>query len=262
MNEFLKKINSALVLQKMQYTSDQQGIIKRYLREKEGWDIHISKTKQAVLQSSNTKEKGKVLILGSGWLLDCPINELSQSFDEVILADIIHPKQIVKKYKNLRNVTFLKIDLTGGLIEYIHKNIKPGKKYLLSSVLTEIRSFSYLIPEEMDFVISLNILSQLSIIITDYLKKVSTFSENELKEIATVIQQNHINSLPKNKCILISDFEEELYDEDNRLLGVNPLLFTDLPKGNSTEKWQWKFDSSMTYRDDIKTYFNVIAIDF
>ncbi|MDX9697808.1 MAG: hypothetical protein RBT49_18595, partial [Bacteroidales bacterium] len=85
MKEFLKKINSALVLQKMQYTSDQQGIIKRYLREKEGWDIHISKTKQAVLQSSNTKKKGKVLVLGSGWLLDCPINELSQNFDEVIL---------------------------------------------------------------------------------------------------------------------------------------------------------------------------------
>lgn len=262
MKEFLKKINSALVLQKMQYTSDQQGIIKRYLREKEGWDIHISKTKQAVLQSSNTKKKGKVLVLGSGWLLDCPINELSQNFDEVILVDIIHPKQIVKKYKKLPNISFLKADLTGGLIEYIHKNIKPGKKYLLRSVLSEIRSFTYSIPQEVDFVISLNILSQLSIIITDYLKRVSTFSETELNEIAAVIQQNHINSLPKDKCILITDFEEELYDEDNKLLGVNPLIFVDLPKGNSTEKWQWKFDSSMTYRDDIKTFFNVIAVDF
>ena len=133
---------------------------------------------------------------------------------------------------------------------------------MLRSVLSEIRSFTYSIPQEVDFVISLNILSQLSIIITDYLKRVSTFSETELNEIAAVIQQNHINSLPKDKCILISDFEEELYDEDDKLLGVNPLIFVDLPKGNSTEKWQWKFDSSMTYRDDIKTFFNVIAVDF
>jgi hypothetical protein len=260
--EFLKKINSALILQKMQYNSDQQGIMSRYLREKEGWDIHLTNTKKFIIQSSPTKKKGKVLVLGSGWLLDCPINELSSNFDEVVLVDIIHPKQVIKKHKHLSNVTFVNADLTGGLIEYIHKNIKPGKKYLLSSLLSEISHFSNSMPADFDFVISLNLLSQLSIIITDYLKRVSTFSETELNEIAAVIQQNHINSLPKDKCILISDFEEELYDEDDKLLGVNPLLFIDLPKGNSTEKWQWKFDSSMTYRDDIKTYFNVIAIDF
>jgi len=190
------------------------------------------------------------------------INELSQNFHEVILADILHPKQIIKKTNTLSNVHFLKEDLTGGLIEFIYKNIKPGNKYLLNALIPEIKSFSYPIPDDIDFVISLNIVSQLSVIITDYLKSLNTFSENELKEIATVIQQTHVNSLPKNKTCLICDVEEELFDDENKFIGVNPLVFSELPFGNFSEKWKWKFDSSMTYRDDIKTYFNVIAVDF
>ncbi len=259
--EFLRKIKSVLILQRMQYNSDQQGIIRRYLREREGWDLHLENSKKFIQKSLKTKKKGKVLVLGSGWLLDCPINELSQNFQEVILADILHPKQIIKKTNTLSNVHFLKADLTGGLIEFIYRNIKPGKKYLLNALISEINSFSYLIPDDIDFVISLNIVSQLSIIITDYLKPFNTFSENELKEIATVIQQTHINSLPKNKTCLICDVEEELFNEENTLIGTNPTVFSDLTPGNFSEKWLWKFDSSMTYRDDLKTFFNVIAID-
>jgi hypothetical protein len=255
-------LKSDLILRKMDYLSDQQGIIRRYMREKEGWDVHLENTKRFILKSSETKKKGKLLVLGSGWLLDLPIDELSRNFEEVILADIYHPKQIIKKVNHLSNVRFLKDDLTGGLIEFIYKNIKPGKKYLLNSLIPEISTFSYSIPEDVDFVISLNILSQLSIIIVDYLKTLPVFSDNELNEIATIIQQIHIKSLPTNKSCLICDFEEELFDDENKFIGVNPLVFSDLPKGQFSEKWKWKFDSSMTYRDDIKTYFNVIAVDF
>ncbi|OFX88266.1 MAG: hypothetical protein A2W99_09950 [Bacteroidetes bacterium GWF2_33_16] len=249
------------MLQKMQYLSDQQGIIRRYMREKEGWDLHLENSKRFILESSKSKIKGKVLVLGSGWLLDCPIDELSRDYKEVILADINHPKQIIKKTKHLANVQFIKDDLTGGLIEFIYRNIKPGKKYLLNSFITEIKSFSYAIPDDIDFVISLNILSQLSIIISDYLKTMSLFSQNELNEISAVINQSHTISLPKNKTCLICDFEEELFDEDDKLIGVNPLIFSNLPLGNFSEKWKWKFDSSMTYRDEIKTFFNVSATD-
>lgn len=261
MKEFLKRFKSNLLLQKMQYIPDQQGIIRRYLREKNGWNLHLENSKKFILKSSKTKEKGKVLVLGSGWLLDCPIDELSKNFHEVILADILHPKQIIKKTKNLSNVQFLNADLTGGLIEFVYRNIKPGKKYLLNALISEIKSFSYPIPEDIDFVISLNIVNQLSIIITDYLKTLNTFTDIELKEIATVIQQIHFKSLPKNKTCLICDFEEELFDDGNTFIGTNPTIFSDLPTGNFSEKWSWKFDSSMTYRDDIKTYLNVIAID-
>lgn len=249
------------MLRKMDYHSDQQGIMRRYMREKNGWDLHLEKSKKFILKSAITKSKGKVLVLGSGWLLDCPIEELSKEFNEVILADIYHPNQIIKKTSSLNNIHFLNTDITGGLIEFIYKNIKPGKKYFLNSLTNELKSISFKIPNDIDFVISLNILSQLSIIIVDYLKTLSVFKEGELREIAATIQQSHIDILPKNKTCLICDYEEELYDEENRFIGSNPLVFSDMPHGNFTEKWLWKFDTSMTYRDDLKTYFNVIAID-
>ena len=48
-------MNSNLMLGKMDYFSDQQGIIRRYQREKEGWDIHLNNSKQFILESSKTK---------------------------------------------------------------------------------------------------------------------------------------------------------------------------------------------------------------
>ena len=66
----------------------------------------------------------------------------------------------------------------------------------------------------------------------------------------------------KNKTCLITDVEEEIISTDDDLIGVNPLLHIELPEGNFSEQWQWKFDSKMTYRDDAKTYFNTKAIDF
>ncbi len=68
--------------------------------------------------------------------------------------------------------------------------------------------------------------------------------------------------LPKGKSCLITDVEEEILDEKNSLIGTNPLMQVDLPKGNFSTIWKWKFDSLMTYKDDVKTYFNTKAIDF
>lgn len=68
--------------------------------------------------------------------------------------------------------------------------------------------------------------------------------------------------LPKGKSCLITDIEEEILDEKDQLVGMNPLIRVDLPTGNFFTNWQWKFDSLMTYRDDFKTFFNTTAIDF
>jgi hypothetical protein len=250
------KLSERIKLQKMGFISDQSGIMRRYIREKQNWDVHIDEVKSFILHSLKTKNKNKVVVLGSGWLLDLPLNELSESFNEVVLIDIYHPKQIQKKAQKYSNITFKSEDITGGLIDFFYSHKK--QKALIST----IESFNYSIPENSDFVISLNILCQLHIILTDYLKKFNLYSDQELKMIEKQIQLSHLNMLPKEKSCLITDFEEEIYDEEDNLLGINPLLHVDLPFGNISKNWQWKFDSLMTYRPDAKTFFNTTAIDF
>ncbi|MBU8891342.1 MAG: hypothetical protein KOO66_01075 [Bacteroidales bacterium] len=256
LNSFKTEIKDKIKLRNMKYISDQEGIMRRYIRERHDWNIHIKETKNFILKSAKTKEKNRVVVLGSGWLLDLPLKELSEIFNEIILIDIYHPKQIRRKAKEFSNVTLQTNDITGGLIDFFYKNRK--KKVLFSSA----DSFKYLIPKDTDFVISLNILCQLHIILIDYLKKFGIYSVQELKTLEKQIQLSHLTMLPKEKTCLITDYEEEIYDEDNILIGINPLLHFDLPNGNFSNKWQWKFDSLMTYRDNAKTFFNTTAIDF
>ncbi|MGM0408225.1 MAG: hypothetical protein ACQERU_09575 [Bacteroidota bacterium] len=259
----INKLNDSLKLSKMKYLSDQKGIINRYIREKADWDKHINNTKKFILKSAESKLNGKAVILGSGWLLDVPLKELSENFAEVILIDIIHPPHVLKKIEQYENVIPKKADITGGLIDYVYSTIKTDKKNKSKTLLSGGRLFSYAIPSKVDFVVSLNIMTQLNTLLTDYMKASKLYSDVELNSFARQIQESHLEILPKGKSCLITEFEEELYDDENQLLGVNPLIFVDLPESKLSEtRWKWEFDSSMTYKDDAKTIFNVIAIDF
>lgn len=251
------KLNEYRKLQKMEYIYDQQGILNRYVREKENWDKHIHESKEFILKSAQTKAKGKVVILGSGWWLDLPIEELSKMFKEVILIDIIHPVSIRRRASKFPNVNLLNEDITGGLIDLFYKKLKKKNR-----IIPVLDSFNYSLPKDADFVISLNILCQLHIILVDYIKTFNLYTDKELKEINKFIQLSHINMLPKNKSCLITDIEEEILDLKDKIVGVNPLILVDLPEGYFSKKWQWMFDSMMTYREDYKTYFNTQAIDF
>ena len=255
--KYLKKIQETIKLRQMQYFQDQEGIVRRYMREKENWDNHFSNSKNFILKSAQTKSKNKAVVLGSGWLLDLPIDKLSEQFNEIILIDIIHPKQVVNRIKKYPNVKIQKADLTNGLIDFFYKN--KGDKEILNKI--DFDKYLFAIPDA-DFVISLNIMCQLHIILIDFLRKHQEDTIKDLQKIEQQIQELHLKALPQGKSCLITDFEEEVFNEDNDLVGVNPLIRINLPLGNFKSTWQWKFDSSMTYRDDLKTYFNTVAIDF
>lgn len=56
------------ILKKYGFKTDQEGIINRYLREEGGWNTHLEKTKNFILQAAITKQKGIAIVLGK-WLV-------------------------------------------------------------------------------------------------------------------------------------------------------------------------------------------------
>lgn len=60
------------ILRKMKILSDQQGIINRYLREKDVWNEHLENSKSFITGCLKKRMARNILILGSGWLLDLP----------------------------------------------------------------------------------------------------------------------------------------------------------------------------------------------
>lgn len=242
---------------RMGYSSGQAGIMRRMLREEGGWQNHLVNSSEYIREAVKIYKPKTVRILGSGWLLDVPIKFLEENCDKIILTDITHPNQVLNRYSDIKKIVFEAMDITGNLVELVYQQRK--KSYSHQNFIQSIQNSSNLDFNE-DLVISLNLTSQLSIFITDYLSKQVKISNGQAVDIAEAIQHKHIGMLPMGKSLLITDFEEEYYDEEDKFIGSKPTIFTVIPKGNNRKEWIWNFDSKMMYKPDCKTKLRVIAV--
>ena len=245
---------SRRILRRMKLITDQKGIINRYLREKSGWDTHIENCKKTIVEFSSGKS-GTIAILGSGWLLDVPLDDLLTYFQKVILVDIDHPNQIVNKYKGNSQIELCYADVTGGVIEHVYSMLKSNSFDISSINPTPFASFI-----KADYFVSLNILNQLDNLIVDAVIRGNSINNDIKPELRKLIQQSHLNYLPKNKSLVISDIEQETTNVNTNITTNNSLLYCDLLSRNVYKKWVWPFDSTGSYITNTKILFNVVAI--
>lgn len=246
------------ILSSIGYYKDQRGIIYRYLREAQNWHSHLENTKNAILDGIPNKKRNKAIVLGSGWLLDVPLSELAQTYNEVWLVDIYHPVEAVKKASQFKNIRFVQIEIT-GLAEQIYKIRKDYKATKIKMPLESLKPTPMINLNAFDYVISCNILSQLDIILTDYLREKDIYSEEELVYLVKLIQSSHINSLPPRKSTLICDIEELRINPKDDTIEKTPLILVPLIRVKTINSWVWKFDTQMTYYESFYTDFNVAA---
>lgn len=248
------------VLKKMHYVSDQQGIISRYLKEAEGWTGHLENTKQAIIKSAENKADGCCAILGSGWLLDVPLDYLVKKFKKVYLFDVLHPTQIKHKYHKYNNIVFIEQDITGGAINEFFDAVQLYKSTKKRKEPSDFVFSGFQFNIQFDFVVSVNILNQLDILIIDYIKGYNLYSESELMEFRKKIQQKHLDTLPECKSCIITDFEELVYSKTEQLEKTKPLIHINIPSENIVSTWQWQFDHQ-TYYPGKNVVFNVLSMD-
>lgn len=249
------------ILSKIGYYNDQKGIINRYLRESRNWTTHIEKTKKAILDGMINKERRKVLVLGSGWLLDVPVKELSEAFEQVWLADVYHPPQVVKNTSRMNNVMLIQTELT-GLADQVYHVAKVFRKTKYKTPVSDFKPVSAPDFSSYDYVVSCNILSQLDIILADHLRKYNLYTEDEVLTFRKLVQQSHIGALPNGKTTLVCDVEEWIMDDTEKVSEKRPLLHVPLPGIETMRSWVWKFDTKMTYYPGFKTYFKVASVSF
>ncbi len=248
----------------MGYLQDQQGILNRYFRESSNWRGHLDRTRDFIKSAFTTRNQGEngagsVAVLGSGWLLDVPLDDLLQSFKKVYLVDIYHPPQIRKKVENLKNVILLEEDLTGGAIEHIWRFTSEKGQGTVEDLLKTLRLTPPLTSIAPSAYISVNLLNQLDIILCDYLSKHCRAETKVLNQIRTLIQSFHLQWITKKPGCLITDTREISIHRDGTH-EVKSLLFTPLPEGTRSEKWNWDFDTSGTYRSGIRSRMEVEAV--
>lgn len=257
----MHEIPEKYILEEMGFISDQKGILKRYEREKNNWKEHILRTKNHILQYCNNIDNNELYVLGSGWLLDFPIEKIYDRFDKIFLIDVYHPKKVTKQYESQNKVEFIEGDITGGLIEFTFNLVKnyikyPNKPDIFSFNNFRIKNISN------KAIISLNILNQLDILIIDYLLEFKIFNEDEILQIRKIIQENHISLLMQNKSCLITDYEQVNTCLKTKIQSKYNLLHINVPEKNKTEFWDWKFDNTGRYLKNNNVTLKVLATTF
>ncbi len=237
------------------YKTDQKGIMFRFLRETKQWKNHLDRTKQFILKSVENNFYNSIAVLGSGWLLDLPVNELLEKTTTLYLIDIVHPNQVRHKFRKNEKIVFVNQDITHGLVELATHS---------KSIVQFIRAMDLLVQkvnyEQFDLVISLNLLNQLDTILLEYLTRKFKISESYQLHIRKTIQDMHVSNLPKGKSCLISDWIEKPTDINNSLMQnrtEKQLIYTDLLNNYAFESWNWEFDTHKTYRKKNNTRFIV-----
>jgi hypothetical protein len=239
----------------MGYLADQRGIINRYLREQGGWDKHLNYCRDYIINKIKEHKPEKVTILGSGWLLDIPLAELSELTGRVTLVDIIHSVQVKHKVRPYKNVSLVEMDISGGLVKTIWQSTIKGM-----ATIDDIDIPVFNPGFDTGLVISVNLLTQLDNLLVDFVSKKSNADPSQLRIFQSCIQEKHIEFLESCPSILITDYIEYIYTHDE-LTTTNQLIFTRLPETERINKWDWDFDTSGSYYDGKKVVFKVLALD-
>jgi len=236
--ELLKHITTSTpeYVKKMGYLREVIAIEHRFKRCKKEWKEHLELSKQTILDSlSLCIHNKRVVILGSGFLLDLPLRELSNTFEEVVLVDILHMPSVREAVSIFSNVVLITSDITGLAEKLYISRPKP------EGSLPQSEPFLPYCDDDCSLVISLNILSQLPIIPSHYLMNDLKWKESEkLLCWSNQIMLDHYKALNHLKIpvCLISDYEMVYIDKKGNEID-RQITVPFLAKAKPYNQWRW-----------------------
>jgi len=253
-------MNDDRMFRRIGYFGDQSGIMRRYRREREHWDAHLQHTREFVIQAMQGKNRQSVAVLGSGWLLDVPVEELSRYFEKVYLYDIRHPEKAKKQVRPLKNVELRVCDIS-GFARPVYQYVKQYRSRKERPSIGDIQPQTTLDMTGFDFVFSCNILNQLDILLADYLAQFFGLSREETDIFRSHVQQRHIDLLPRNRSCVVADYEEIICTPDDVEISRTTSVRHSIVHNPDARRWTWIFDTKMTYHEGKKTFFNVMGVE-
>ena len=248
------------MFRQMGYFVDQSGIVSRYRREREQWDAHLHNTRKFAIETMHGKKRKSAAVLGSGWLLDVPVEEMSRYFDKVYLYDVRHPAKAKKQIKPFGNVELRVCDIS-CFARSVYQYVKQYRNDRNRPPVNEIQPQTALNFNDFDFVFSCNILNQLDILLIDYLSQFFELSDEEISVFRNNVQQYHINMLPRTRSCMVADYEEITFTSDGKENSRKTSVHHPIIQRADIRRWTWKFDTKMTYYEDKKTFLEVLALE-
>lgn len=223
------------VARRLGYLNGQIGIKVRHRQCRRAWKSHLERTQQTIRAAIlDCPQRRKAVILGSGLLLDVPLVDLASVFREVILVDVVHPLSAHAIARWRRNVSLVRADVTETAKELASVANDASKP--LPTALPKL----FCDDAEVDYVVSVNLLSQLPYVPSYYLEKKSR-PESEIEAYSRSLIDSHLDYLQRLPGIvtLITDVEKLKIDPRGQIEDRYDILYgATLPRPD--EEWIWE----------------------
>ena len=228
----------------MGYPREIIGIRNRYRRCSQHWLPHIERCHDLILRGvARCEHRRKAIVLGAALLQDVPIDELSKIFREVLLVDVVHPFFARRATGHLRNVKRITADITNTIAETYRLAWDRNEPLPVS------KPTLFLDDPEIDFTVSVNLLSQLPCMPLSYLTSQNAHSKTKIEDFVRHLMQAHLDYLAKmpGRVTLITDVERLKYTQLGQIVERRDLFFgLRFPRisDGSGEEWEWKLAPS------------------
>jgi hypothetical protein len=219
-------------LRAMGYLKELIGIQSRFKRNRSAWAPHLEQSRQAILDAANgCPQKRRVLIIGTGLWHDLPVAELCATFEQVVFADILHLPKMVAKARRYPNLSLIAIDAT-GLAERLYQAVKVHDDPLKLEPLP-------IYDTDFDLVVSLNVWSQLPVLLDDFLSNRTKMDEKDIETFCQRVIAGHLTFLKQfpGRVCLIADHKREALSDGNVIETVDTLRGIPFPPHD--REWAW-----------------------
>jgi hypothetical protein len=216
-------------LREMGYLREMLGIRRRWRKYHAHWKPHCERSKQLVLQAvEQCSQFRKAVVVGSGWLHDVPLAALTERFAEVILVDVFHPFSVRRQVRRYKNVRLIAADIT-GVLHLLQEQAIP----------TAPAPTMFLDEPELDYLVSLNVLSQLPCMPEGVLLRRGA-SRGAVQELCRDLIVAHLAWLGKLPGVvsLIADVEVHNLDRAGKERSRVSTIYS-VPFAYPGERWTW-----------------------
>jgi len=219
-------------IRKLGYLRELIGIESRFKRIPGNWQSHLDNSKRIILEAADSCErKNRVLVIGTGLWHDVPVDGLCERFKHVTFVDIFQLPRMVAKARRYPNLKLAQIDVT-EMAEPLYEAVQAKQS------LPDIKPAVFH-DGDIDLVVSLNVWSQLPVLLKEYLERKTKMTPHELEAFSQNLIARHMEYLKgfKGRVCLISDVRRETVIDGEVTYSRDTLLGNPHPEPD--ESWVW-----------------------
>lgn len=221
------------VARRFGYLAEAVALGARYRRQKRAWAPHVEACRRFVAEAAERVPKGgRALVAGSGRLIEIPLRELAERFDEVVLVDVVHVSPVHREVRRFSNVRMVDLDVAGIL--------EPLEDALLAGGPLPSPNPPDLPGERFAFAVSCNLLSQLPLMPLEVIdQRAPHVPDAERAAFARALAQSHLAWLARSghSAALFTDVES-LWLEDGRVVEREDSTWG-VPLPVPDRSWEW-----------------------